>query len=81
MDPVKLLHDRVPLDYDDDEEADVLYVSLGEPRPATGIELGAGTVLMFDEEAGQLVGLTVLGLRRQLERVLAEDDATARGIR
>lgn len=77
MDPVKLLRDLVPLDYDYDEEADVLYMSLGSPRPAVGVELGGGAVLMIDEATDEIVGLTVLGVRRQLERALAEDGAPA----
>jgi uncharacterized protein YuzE len=78
MDPVRLLRDGVPLDYDYDEEADVLYVSLGAPRPAMGVELGGGAVLMIDEATDDIVGLTVVGLRRQPERALAEDGAPAR---
>lgn len=77
MDPVRLLRERVPLDYAYDEEADVLYVSLGAPRPAVGVELGGGAVLMIDEATEEIVGLTVVGVRRQLERALAEDGAPA----
>lgn len=77
IDPVKLLRSRVPLNYDYDEEADVLYMSLGAPRPAVGVELGGGAVLMIDDTTDEIVGLTVLGVRRQLERALADDGAPA----
>lgn len=49
-----------------DAEADVLYVSVGEPRPATGIDLGEGTIARYDEESNDLVGITLVGLRSRL---------------
>ena len=30
------------IDWDYDEEADVLYLSVGEPQPAVGIDVGEG---------------------------------------
>jgi len=49
-----------------DEEADVLYLSVGEPRPAVGVDIGEGVVLRLDEEREEVVGLTLLGLRARL---------------
>ena len=51
-----------------DEEADVLYVSVGPPRPAVGVDIGDGLVLRYDETDREVVGLTVIGLRDQLVR-------------
>jgi hypothetical protein len=58
-----------------DEEADVLYLSVGDPRPAVGIDIGDGLVRRYDETKQELVGLTVIGLRERLRRGLG--DATA----
>ena len=49
-------------------EADVLYLSLGQPRPAVGVDIGDGVVLRYDEATQEVVGLTVIGLRAKLAR-------------
>jgi uncharacterized protein YuzE len=56
--------DHVTWDYD--EEADVLYISVGEPRPALGVDIGEGVILRYEEAAKELVGLTLIGLRERL---------------
>ena len=56
MDPSKVMQ----LAYD--QEADVLYVSIGDPRPAISRELGDDVLLRVDPETGEVVGLTVLNL-------------------
>lgn len=45
-----------------DREADVLYLSVGEPRRAISREIGDDVVLRIDPDTGAVVGLTVLNL-------------------
>lgn len=45
-----------------DREADVLYLSIGDPRPAISRELGDDILLRIDPETGAVIGLTVLNL-------------------
>jgi uncharacterized protein YuzE len=45
-----------------DREADVLYLSVGDPRPAVSREIGDDVLLRVDPESGEVVGLTVLNL-------------------
>ena len=45
-----------------DREADVLYLSVGEPRPAISREIGDNVLLRVDSDSGAVVGLTVLNL-------------------
>jgi uncharacterized protein YuzE len=45
-----------------DREADVLYLSVGEPRPAISREVGDDLLLRIDAKTGEIVGLTVLNL-------------------
>jgi uncharacterized protein YuzE len=59
-----------PLDWEYDGEADTLYLSFGKPRPATGIDIGEGVVLRYDEKARKLIGLTIIGVGRRLEEYL-----------
>lgn len=54
------------LDWDYDEEADALYLSVGAPRAATGVDVGEGLIVRHDEESGEFVGLTVTHLLARL---------------
>lgn len=74
MEALKILGSSSSISGDYDEEADVLYLSVGPPRPAVGIDIGDGLVLRYDEIERELVGLTVIGLRERLRRGLGEVD-------
>ncbi|MBI2994748.1 MAG: DUF2283 domain-containing protein [Gammaproteobacteria bacterium] len=71
MEALKILEhpDKVKWDYD--EEADVLYLSIGDPKPAAGVDIGEGVVLRYDENANEVVGLTLIGLRARLMKELS----------
>ncbi len=45
-----------------DRESDVLYLSVGDPRPAISREVGDDVLLRIDPQTGEIVGLTVLNL-------------------
>ena len=66
MDALKILEKRDSLRWDYDEEADVLYLTIGESAPAVGVDIGDGVVVRYDEAEKQVVGLTVIGLRERL---------------
>lgn len=71
MEAVKILEKPTQLTWDYDEEADVLYLSIGQPQPAVGVDVGEGVILRYDETRREVVGLTVLGLRARLMEGLA----------
>jgi uncharacterized protein YuzE len=52
--------------WDYNEEADVLYLSVGEPQPAVGVDIGEGVILRYDEARKEVIGLTLIGLRERL---------------
>lgn len=62
---------RGPVEWDYDAEADTLYVSFGPPRPAVGIDLGEGMIVRYDETAGKVVGVTIVGIGARVEEVVA----------
>ncbi len=64
------MKDRSDLTWEYDEDADVLYISVGKPRPALGIEIGEGLIVRWDENTQEVVGLTVIGLRARLKEGL-----------
>jgi uncharacterized protein YuzE len=72
METVRILERPTSITWDYDEEADVLYLSVGEPRPAVGIDIGDGLVLRYDEARNEVAGLTVIGLRERLLQGLGD---------
>ena len=44
----------------------MLYISVGKPEPAVGIDIGEGVVIRYDETRKQVVGLTFIGLRHRV---------------
>jgi uncharacterized protein YuzE len=71
MEAVKIREKPTQVEWDYDEEADVLYISIGEPRPAIGMDTGEGAILRYDETRQEVVGLTLIGLRAKLLRGLS----------
>ncbi len=63
MEVVRILEHPALVTWDYDQEADALYLSLGETRPAVGVDIGDGLVLRYDETSREMAGLTVIGLR------------------
>ena len=66
MEAIRVFENPANVTWDYDEEADVLYLSLGEPGPALGVDIGEGVVLRYDESRREVVGLTIIGLRTRL---------------
>ena len=52
----------VPVDWEYDDEADTLYLSFGKPKAATGLDIGQGVIVRYDEQAREVVGLTIVGV-------------------
>ena len=72
MEAIRILEKPTTITWDYDEDADVLYLSLGEPQPAVGVDIGEGVIVRYDETRQEVVGLTVLGLRTRLLKGLRE---------
>ena len=70
VEPLKILEKRERLDWEYDEEADVLYVSIGRPKKATGVDIGQGVIVRYDEKRREVVGVTIMGMRARLTESL-----------
>lgn len=66
MEAIKILDKKENLSWDYDEEADVLYISIGEPQKAIGVDIGEGAILRYREDTGEVVGLTLIGVKERL---------------
>jgi len=53
-------------------EADTLYMSIGEPHEAMSLDVGEGTIVRYDEESKDVVGVTFAGLRERFMKQLKE---------
>jgi uncharacterized protein YuzE len=71
MEAMRILEKPATITWDYDEDADVLYLSVGEPKPAIGIDAGEGVVVRYDEANREVVGLTLIGLRARALQGLA----------
>ena len=71
MEAIRILEKPAAITWDYDEEADVLYLSVSEPQPAVGVDIGEGVILRYDEARKEVVGLTLPGLRARLLKGLA----------
>ncbi|MEW6381469.1 MAG: DUF2283 domain-containing protein [bacterium] len=72
MKAIRIPEKKENLSWEYDEEADVLYISIGEPCKALGVDIGEGAILRYREETGEVVGLTLLGVKERLLRNLKE---------
>ena len=66
MEAIKILEKKENLDWEYDEEADVLYISIGKPKKALGIDIGEGAILRYIEDTGEVVGVTLIGIKERL---------------
>jgi uncharacterized protein YuzE len=71
LEAIKILGKAASISWDYDEEADVPYLSVGEPHRASGVDIGEGIILRYDEIRKEVVGLTLIGLRERLIKRLA----------
>ncbi len=71
METPNILERAGALDWEYDEEADVLYISIGKPRPALGTDIGEGVIVRYDEAKKEVVGLTIMGFRARTLQSLA----------
>jgi len=71
MEALRILEKPDTLTWEYDEEGDVLYISVGEPRPAVTIDLGESILARYDEEEKEVVGITILNVRRRLLKGLS----------
>lgn len=71
MDALRILEKPDTLTWEYDEEGDVLYIAVGEPRPAVTIDLGESILARYDEEEKEVVGITILNVRHRLLKGLS----------
>jgi len=66
MEALKILEKKEKLDWQYDEEADVLYIAIGKPQPALGVDVGDGMIVRYTNDTKDVVGLTIIGFKDRL---------------
>ena len=66
MEILKIIEKQKDLNWEYDAEADVLYISVGEPRNAEGIDIGEGIIARVDPKTMEIIGLTIIGLNQRV---------------
>jgi uncharacterized protein YuzE len=70
LETLKILEKKENLQWDYDAEADVLYISIGTPEPAEGVDIGSGVIVRIDPASDEIVGFTIINpLKRTLEEL------------
>ncbi|MBI4431214.1 MAG: DUF2283 domain-containing protein [Candidatus Omnitrophica bacterium] len=72
MEALKILEGKPSLNWEYDEEADVLYISVGKPRAAVGTDIGDGVIVRYDAKKREVVGLTITGFRARTLQSISE---------
>ena len=78
MEALKLFEKKPKVHMQYDEEADVLYISIGSPRPAVGTDIGEGVIVRYDEKKKEVAGITILGFREWTLRSMKPQSARRR---
>ncbi len=60
---------EIELSIDYDSSADVLYVSLGQPRAATSYDAGEGVLIRKDPNSGELIAVTVINYESRFRQL------------
>ena len=67
--------DKIKWDYD--AEADVLYISFGNPQTAQGVDIGEGTIIRIQPDSNEIIGVTILNpLHRTLATLKSKQPST-----
>lgn len=72
MEALKFKERESVLNWDYDAEADVLYISIGEPKIAEGIDIGEGIIVRLSPEDNEVVGLIIIGLNKRIVEKMKE---------
>ncbi len=57
------------LKFNYDKNSDVLYISVGRPKPSYGCEETEGIIIRRDFEKNELTGVTILHLSKRLKDI------------
>ena len=60
METLNISEKKNKIKWDYDADADVLYISFGNPKNAEGIDIGEGTIIRIRPDTKEITGVTIL---------------------
>ena len=60
METLNISEKRNKIKWNYDAEADVLYISFGNPKNAEGVDIGEGTIIRIRPDTQEIIGVTIL---------------------
>ena len=60
METLNISEKKNKIKWDYDAEADVLYISFGNPKNAEGVDIGEGTIIRIQSDTKEIIGVTIL---------------------
>ena len=68
METINISEKKEIIKWDYDAEADILYISFGDPQNAEGVDIGEGTIVRVQSDTNEITGLTIINpLHRTLK--------------
>jgi uncharacterized protein YuzE len=76
METINISEKKEKIKWDYDAEADVLYISFGNPQNAEGVDIGEGTIVRVQTDTNEITGLTIINpLHRSLKSLSGKQPA------
>jgi uncharacterized protein YuzE len=60
METLNITEKKNKINWDYDADADVLYISFGNPKNAEGVDIGEGTIIRIEPDSNEIIGITIL---------------------
>ncbi len=79
METLNITEKKNKINWDYDADADVLYISFGNPKNAEGIDIGEGTIIRIEPDSKEIIGITILNpLHRTLSSLMGKQRLTSK---
>ncbi len=73
METINISEKKNNIKWDYDAEADVLYLSFGNPKNAEGVDIGEGTIVRIQPDSQEIVGFTIINpLNRTISSLMGK---------
>ena len=77
METLNISEKKNKINWDYDAEADILYISFGNPKNAEGVDIGEGTIIRIQPDIKEIIGVTILNpLNRTLSSLRGKQKVT-----
>ncbi len=73
METLNISEKKNKIKWEYDAEADILYISFGNPRKAEGVDIGEGTIIRIHPDTKEIIGVTIINpLNRTLSSLMGK---------